>query len=393
MSFARSLSCAFALALVLIAGLADAASGRERSLAVYPKQVVPLRFDHALHLSNDLECVSCHDTARKSVSVSDNHLPKHPECENCHDIEAAASTGQKQDPPAECSTCHLSFDKTVHREPPKVNVPNANLKFNHKVHVEKKVDCVVCHGSMKDVGLATRNHLPKMDTCLVCHDNQFASATCKTCHPVEPSGRLTLAFASGLLRPMQGDPFGMDHGPRFEFTHGTKASMNQDMCMSCHAQRECQVCHDALQKPLAVHPNDYITLHPVQARADSYSCTTCHRTQSFCAACHERAGVGLNADKFFASRNVRVHPEPAIWTDAPNPQHHGIVASRDMNQCTACHREESCTACHAQTSTRRTGVNPHPNNFAVVCKQMAARNDRACLKCHTEDQIAQKGCR
>jgi len=37
------------------------------------------------------------------------------------------------------------------------------------------------------------------------------------------------------------------------------ASVDRQTCMSCHAESYCQSCHDALQKPLSVHPNDYLT--------------------------------------------------------------------------------------------------------------------------------------
>ena len=53
---------------------------------------------------------------------------------------------------------------------PKLELPRANLIFNHKVHVDKKVECSACHADMTKVGLATRQQLPKMETCLSCHD-------------------------------------------------------------------------------------------------------------------------------------------------------------------------------------------------------------------------------
>ena len=375
----------------VLAGLTTwAATARERSLAIYPAQRIPLLFDHKQHLEAGADCATCHDSARKSASVQDRNLPGHEECGTCHDIEAARK-GAKTDPPASCQTCHPGFDSTVRLEPAKLELPTAHLVFNHKVHVDKKVDCTVCHGTMKDVGLASRQQLPKMATCFECHDGSVASKECKTCHITEPSGRLRLTFPSGILRPMQGDPLGLDHGPRFEFTHGNRASVDRQTCMSCHAESYCQTCHDALQKPLSVHPNDFITLHPIQARQDSTQCSSCHRTQSFCAACHERSGVGQNADRSLRPRNLKVHPDYNIWVEIPGPQHHGVAASRDMQSCVSCHREESCLTCHSAMTGRQ--IDPHPNGFAATCKRVAASNDRACLKCHTNSELAQKGCR
>ncbi len=224
------------------AGITWAATGRERSLAVYPAQHIPLRFDHKQHLAAGAECVTCHDAARASGSVKDRNLPGHEECETCHDIEAAQK-GEKTDPAASCGTCHPGFDPTVRLAPAKVDVPHANLLFSHKVHTDKKVPCATCHGAMTDVQLATRQQLPKMATCFECHDGNVASKACDTCHLKQASGRLQLTFPSGILRPMQGNPLGMDHGPRYEFTHGSQAAVARQTCMSCHTESSCQSCH------------------------------------------------------------------------------------------------------------------------------------------------------
>jgi hypothetical protein len=391
----RRIALAIIVASCLAAGLAVAASGQDRSLAVYPTQRLPLTFSHAKHLQAGAECVTCHDPARKSTRASDWLLPKHPECQDCHDLEGAAQ-GKKVDPPASCQTCHPGFDQTVRRAPERLELPSPNLLFNHKVHVEKNVACKVCHVGMTRVELATRMQLPKMATCLTCHDGSTASAECKTCHLRQPSGRLQLEFASGLLRPMQGDPLGMDHGPRYEFNHGTRAAVSRQTCAECHAESYCQTCHDSLQKPLSVHPNDFITLHPLQARADATRCQGCHRMQSFCVACHERAGVNLEGDRSLRGRNVKIHPDYNTWVVVMGPQHHGIEASRNITTCISCHREETCIACHADPDKggqRGYSVSPHPDGFAASCASLAAKNDRACLKCHSAAQIHNLGCR
>jgi hypothetical protein len=49
-------------------------------------------------------------------------------------------------------------------------------------------------------------------------------------------------------------------------------------------------------------------------------------------------------------------------------------------------------SCHSEKSVRRQVI-PHPDGFAATCKRVAAANDRACLKCHTEASLVQKGCR
>jgi hypothetical protein len=383
------------MVLLVGAGLAWAATGRERSLAVYPPQFMPLRFSHHEHLEAGADCTACHFAATRSASSQDRLLPGHPECEDCHDIKGAQK-GKKVDPPSACETCHPGFDSTVQKTPAAVVFPQANLIFDHTLHVKTwKIDCQACHGSFEGVHLATRQQLPKMVTCLACHDGKYATESCAACHPAQPSGRLELTFVSGLLRPTQGNPFGMDHGPRFEFNHGTQAATRPMMCMECHAQRECDACHDAFQKPLAVHPNDFITLHPLQARQQTQRCESCHRHQSFCVACHERVGVGLAADRTLRPNNVRVHPPYTVWVELIGPQHHGIAANRDLQSCVGCHRENDCVSCHADASTlgTRRQVNPHPAGFREMCRKLAGKNDRPCLVCHQESRLAEWGCR
>ena len=291
----------------------------------------------------------------------------------------------------------MGFDSTVHKEPAKVVFPQANLHFDHKLHVKDwKIECNVCHGSFEGLDLATRQQLPKMATCLTCHDGKYATESCAACHPTQgKGGRLQLTFVSGLLRPQQGNPFGMDHGPRYEFTHGSLAASRGTTCMECHAQRECDACHDALQKPLSVHPNDFITLHPIQARQQTQRCESCHRHQSFCVACHERVGVGMSVDKSLRPTNVRVHPPYNVWVELVGPLHHGIAANRDLQSCVACHRENDCVACHADANTlgTRRVVNPHPPGFRADCARIASKNDRACLVCHQDSRLAEWGCR
>jgi cytochrome c7-like protein len=382
------------IALLLLAMAAG--PGAERSAAVYPEQSLPLAFDHAQHLKGGADCFTCHDAARKSTRAEDRNLPGHPECEQCHGIKAAAE-GNLTDPRSDCQTCHPGFDQTARAAPSAVLFPTPNLRFNHQVHVDRKVDCTVCHDSVPRAALATRAELPKMATCLRCHDGRRASADCATCHLSEPGGRLRLTFASGVLRPAAGNPLGLDHGPRYDRTHGARAAQDRAACLACHAQSECEQCHDGTRKPLAIHPGDWITTHPAAVRGDLVQCESCHRLQSFCAACHERAGIGMDADPTLLARNVLVHRNSDSFTGTSHADagHHGIQASRDLRQCISCHREESCLRCHAgdALATRLSTVNPHPAGFRLQCRALMSRNDRPCLRCHSDGVLAGWGCR
>ncbi|MBI3182017.1 MAG: cytochrome c3 family protein [Myxococcales bacterium] len=379
-------------AAVLAATLASASTAGERSAVVYPPQELPLAFEHSRHAARGIGCDACHAAARTSRRSSDRLLPgtaerPHAGCDQCHEIAA----GERGVP---CRQCHPGFDESARRRPAAVVMPIPNLRFDHRAHTDRQIECSICHGDVGVVGLATRAQLPEMRTCLACHDGLRAPSRCATCHLAEPSGRLLVRLGSGVLRPGAGDPLGLDHGAQYELSHGAQASRAPAWCGECHAERDCQSCHDALRKPLRVHPNDYLTVHPVQARAGSSRCESCHRAQSFCAACHERAGVGPDADRSLRPTNLKVHPSYAEWVELPGPRHHAVFASREIGECASCHREESCTRCHSVAAKPGgRGLNPHPSGFAQSCGAMARSNDRACLKCHQPGDLERRGCR
>ena len=167
---------------------------------------------------------------------------------------------------------------------------------------------------------------------------------------------------------------------------------------------------------MAIHPNDWISIHAVAAKTDEPHCDSCHRRQSFCVSCHERTGVGNNADAKFFKGGARIHPPTAVWVGEVKggvvqvgPLHHGVEAARNISSCASCHREEQCLRCHSAQGTNAPGATPvppfdalttgfphqpvHPKGFGDVanCREMVAKNAQACRKCHTlspNDSIA-----
>ena len=374
-----------AAALLLAAGTAagqgrsfEATAGEPRSLAVYPEQVIALRFSHARHLESGAACQACHQDVSASDSAASRRIPGEERCAACHDVEGARA-GRPAGPPSACRDCHPGFDVSVDRAPRPSSFPRPGLHFSHARHLARGAGCAVCHGDLSRVELATRAQLPRMATCLTCHDGREASASCATCHPGPRrarGGQIETQLPAGVLRPGPGDPFGLDHGPRFERAHGSLALRERERCAACHAQSFCLRCHDWGTRPQEIHPGDYISLHPVAARQGDGRCDACHRRQSFCAACHERTGVGSEAAAAFRDPSARVHP-PGWMTLGPG--HHGVQAARAIGTCASCHREEQCAACHAPSTL---GARTHPPGFAGRCREMIRRSDRACAKCH-----------
>src|SRR5690606_16962831 len=114
---------------------------------IYPEQELPLRFSHRIH-TELLECVDCHGGVRNSLRASDVTLPPMSTCTDCHDLQDGL-TPQGGDPPARCSTCHPGYEpeflpgadaldwNEVKVHPPAVRIPTPNLKFNHKLHLDR----------------------------------------------------------------------------------------------------------------------------------------------------------------------------------------------------------------------------------------------------------------
>jgi hypothetical protein len=300
-------------------------------------------------------------------------------------------------------------------------MPQPNLRFDHKAHLDQGVACARCHGDLSKVELATRAQLPQMPLCLSCHDSRrqkghessrpspspggarkAASSRCQTCHLVSREGTLQTQFASGMLRPsgtLRGDAHGLD----FKKGHAAVARDDEKYCMNCHTQSYCLSCHDGVVKPLDFHGNDYISRHPIEARRNDPDCSACHRAQTFCLGCHQRLGITdlrTSAESVFgAAGNKRFHPQG--WADqnaGGQPNHHAWQAQRNLRQCVSCHRQETCLECHGSRNGAgqlgKMAVNPHPIGWrgSARCQALADRNQRMCLRCHAPTDGAALSC-
>jgi Doubled CXXCH motif (Paired_CXXCH_1) len=144
-------------------------------------------------------------------------------------------------------------------------------------------------------------------------------------------------------------------------------------CYQCHALGEdarapgrCTLCHPATldPEPASHRAEGWVPeLHPVAAKEDPFSCTTCHQ-QSFCNSCH---GLEL--------------PHPAGWNELPHAQ----AFFNDPALCEKCHPREplverdTCDTCHhPQGPDSTTWIQWHPN----VVKDRGAET---CFQCHATD--------
>jgi hypothetical protein len=363
---------------------------------IFPTQDITIRFDHKLHVQGQhLRCQSCHAAAMTSDSVGDSLIPPGTQCDACHQTDHADLHAVKG---SACATCHEGYQPSDGNVVRGLDMPRANMIFSHKRHAQRNINCQQCHGRVEDVGLATRDQLPRMRGCLHCHQapdvlsRGDAKGACDTCHlrggPRE-GGTIRTTFAQGKLLP----PAWLhdaEHGPDFLERHKSVAGADSAFCASCHKEDFCVDCHDGRVRPRNIHPNDYLSMHPVDARMNSERCTSCHRQQSFCLDCHLRAGVGESSPSGVKSSVTRFHPPAAIWSGpVRGPGHHAFEAQRNLNACVSCHVERDCVACHGGSGIG-AGANIHPAGFLSSCGMQMRRNPRPCLVCHQPFEIAGK---
>jgi hypothetical protein len=182
-----------------------------------------------------------------------------------------------------------------------MEVPQPNMRFNHKAHIDKNIQCGQCHGSNEQLELATRDQLPRMKGCFGCHNingpaQGKAKSDCNICHIAEPDGRMKAMFATGELKPPRW-LMNSQHTADWIERHKRVSADNSALCANCHTERYCTDCHDGKVRPRSVHPNDWISMHPMAARQDNPRCVSCHQEQNFCLTCHQRVGVAMSGPK------------------------------------------------------------------------------------------------
>jgi hypothetical protein len=361
------------------------------SSVVYPPQKITLRFNHTKHVKElHAKCTGCHGKVAGSQSAEDVLLPTGEACDTCHDTDHSDLKHVKagSDEMGQCAFCHLGYSASSPNHVAKLDMPRANMHFNHKAHIDRNIQCGQCHGSVDQLELATRDQLPRMKGCFGCHQMTGAAqgkakSTCETCHIEMPDGHLQTVFATGEMRPPRWLN-NAEHTADWLERHKRVAADNSALCANCHTERYCADCHDGKIRPRSIHPNDWISMHPEAARNDNPRCTSCHQEQSFCLTCHQRVGVTMSGP------NVQAKSfHPPGWATFPGasggtrgPGHHSWEAERNLNACVSCHTERDCATCHASSGRGGLSIDPHPPSFQSNCATQYRRNARPCLVCH-----------
>jgi len=341
---------------------------------VYPKRLTTLKFSHKKHSKQ--ECQTCHKYIIESDKASDRNLPAEVVCQECHKENTRTSprdTGSQ----AKCSLCHSDYDVSLKNLPARSHWPESKIKYNHKVHVNRMIACSTCHAGVEESDSSGGRHLPHMGTCTSCHKLNGKENTCTLCHVSKPSGAIIKTRFNGVkLVPSSGT---LNHHLDWGKRHAKEAKVDKKTCDNCHVQRDCNTCHDGVMRPYKIHPNDYATLHAIDARKNTPNCQSCHRLQSFCVDCHRKLAVSPEAEH----RPARVQYHPQGWGDCkPTPTHHGYQAKRNLTGCVSCHREADCLRCHKSGSPCGGNVKIHGHLSNDKLSRMQNRNPRLCKKCH-----------
>jgi len=384
------------------------------SPAIFPPQRMTLRFSHVRHAGMGVLCTTCHARVTASDSATDRLLPAATTCDGCHGSDHADLNAVLPGtaPRGACAYCHLSHGPGDGNHVAAVDLPRPNLVFTHKRHLARGVPCARCHGEVGELELATRDQLPRMVGCLSCHQQtdsagpHAARSACTTCHLGElgdggehsrresfrgSGGRIRTVFASGTLKPPRWLG-GAQHTPDWLERHREVAAADSQLCASCHTEGYCTDCHDGRVRPRSIHPGDYLSMHPIEARMATTRCSSCHQEQSFCLTCHMRVGVTMSGPPGTQEAG-RFHPPKAVWSDAPRQAgHHAFEAQRNVSACVSCHTERDCVVCHGGLGIGG-GMNPHHAGFASTCRSQYRRNPRPCLVCHEPGESNLAECR
>jgi hypothetical protein len=364
---------------------------------IFPPQQLTVRFNHKKHVQEMKQsCKVCHAAAYASLDSADSILPKPGEtCDSCHDVDHSDLKNVKAgtDANGQCTFCHLGDDAGVGGKVAPNVIPKPNLRFPHKKHLDRNVQCGQCHGKVEETELATRDFLPRMAGCFTCHQMSGAAqgdakGSCDNCHLVEPTGKLSVSFGAGMLLPPQW-LHNAAHTADWIERHKSVAADDSAFCGSCHSNTFCSRLPRrqgakpqgaperlALDAPAGGAPGQP-ALHELPRAADVLRRLPPSRRR------------GARRRERQPARRPPLPPAGATWTVGPrSATHHSWEAERNLNACVSCHTERDCATCHAAKGVSGgQGVNPHPVGFANGCASAAQRNPRPCLVCHQSSDL------
>jgi len=119
----------------------------------------PIKFSHKLHAGQmAIDCQYCHIGVEKGRHAI---VPSVNICMNCHTL------ARKDRPEIIKLTQYYEEGKPIPWK--RIHKVPEYAYFNHSVHVNKGIDCVSCHGDIKEMEVVNQAKGFTMTACLDCH--------------------------------------------------------------------------------------------------------------------------------------------------------------------------------------------------------------------------------
>ncbi|MGH9326872.1 MAG: PQQ-binding-like beta-propeller repeat protein [Terriglobia bacterium] len=135
--------------------------------------VQPIPFSHKQHMSIGLKCAQCHQFTEDGAQMQ---IPTVSTCMVCHQtILKSNPTIQKM--------ARMQKEGQRIRWVRVYRLPNY-VFFSHQKHVNAKISCAVCHGTVEDQSVMWQEKEVSMVSCVNCHKLYHASISCGVCHNI-----------------------------------------------------------------------------------------------------------------------------------------------------------------------------------------------------------------
>jgi len=179
-----------ALAFILKIIVHDAI-GLGRSEGYAPLQ--PIKFSHQVHATdNKIDCIYCHHTAEKAKSAG---IPSTDVCLNCHELVREGTNSGR----FEIKKILANVENKTPPEWIRIHKLPDHVFFSHAQHAGAgNLDCMECHGLIKEEHLASQYADLSMGWCLDCHrtkkvdfpENEYYEKTFEEYHEQFKNGNL-----------------------------------------------------------------------------------------------------------------------------------------------------------------------------------------------------------
>ncbi|MBW6468522.1 MAG: hypothetical protein K0B85_05110 [Coriobacteriia bacterium] len=291
----RPLAIAAVIALVLIVVVADATAGVSPAACGWCHGEEREALAASSHASNG--CLSCHlDNGAWSLPAFkfSQWLSMYPK--QLLGVEAGPSRPVARHA---CASCHEDMGETVE---------SRGLRINHVACAAPPTRCTACHSVVAHGQTVRWGGQPVMEACVSCHLESDAPGDCDTCHAgrlqaerlregpwrVTHGPQWSSTHALGDARSCvvcHEDGFcarchgvGVPHSRDFGSAHGSAALASEARCDTCHSPATfCDACH-GMAMP---HPEGFLQVHSTEADTyDDERCLSCHARRT-CDVCHE----------------------------------------------------------------------------------------------------------